>query len=681
MPFTNPPRSDDLVCPPKRRRGRALVALGGAAALVLTGVLASPAQAAHPEVSLPGSNFEIDANANLKVDDVGQMPASIDWLSVADVPKQDTPSGSGDDSYKGGQKEDTENPKLEAGSIPPNKSDLKTFSTYLETAGNQKFLHMFWHRVQDPSGTTNMDFEFNQLSTLSDNGVTPDRAAGDLLIQYDLANGGTNPKLFLSTWITSAAAGVCESGNTYPCWEKKEDLSAQGLATGSINTTAIPASESGGAPPGGLGDVSPRTFGEATVNFTSFFDPAKCVSFGSVHLKSRSSDSFDSALKDFIAPASTNIDNCASVIIRKQTDPEENPNATTFGYTKSFTTDPASANTFTLQDDGVYQKDNVVLGTGLTVVEDVIPQGWDFVNVNCSASKNVTPSINGATVTFALDDPGDVLDCTYNNRARGTIIVEKITDDGAGAFSFSSNTLSPSPFVLTTSAAGAGGKDARTFSDLSPGTYDVAETVPASWNLVSSTCSDGSSPASIGLSGGETVTCTFHDAREVGAIKIVKDRKFAGLGGGDHPHPGVTFTITGGELPAAGVTAVTDANGVACVSGLVVSALVGAYSVLESVPAGYVAKSTNPQSATVVESTCASNPVTKQFHNMPLTDITVSVNSQTEENGKGGTASTIDCDSADDPPFDKSTDANGDGSFTMPNLEPGVYVCTVIVDP
>ena len=51
------------------------------------------------------------------------------------------------------------------------------------------------------------------------------------------------------------------------------------------------------------------------------------------------------------------------------------------------------------------------------------------------------------------------------------------------------------------------------------------------------------------------MTCTFHDARDVGSIKIVKERKHAALGlGATWPHAGVTFTVTGGELPAAGET-------------------------------------------------------------------------------------------------------------------------------
>ena len=88
------------------------------------------------------------------------------------------------------------------GSIPPNKSDLLNFGVYLETNASGRFLNLFWHRVQEPKGTTNMDFEFNQSSTLSANGVTPVRTAGDVLIQYDLSQGGTNPTLFVSRWVT-----------------------------------------------------------------------------------------------------------------------------------------------------------------------------------------------------------------------------------------------------------------------------------------------------------------------------------------------------------------------------------------------------------------------------------------------------------------------------------------------
>ncbi len=44
---------------------------------------------------------------------------------------------------------------------------------------------------------------------------------------------------------------------------------------------------------------------------------------------------------------------------------------------------------------------------------------------------------------------------------------------------------------------------------LPPGTYVAGETLPAGWNQTSAECSDGSPATAIGLTSGETVTCTF----------------------------------------------------------------------------------------------------------------------------------------------------------------------------
>ena len=116
--------------------------------------IATPALASHPEVSRPGSDFEIDTDANLKVDDGAP---SLDWTNVNEVRKPDLPSGSGDDSFGQGAKEDTPVPTVVDGSIQPNKSDLLTFGVYLEeTSAGDRFINVFWHRVQEPSGTTNM---------------------------------------------------------------------------------------------------------------------------------------------------------------------------------------------------------------------------------------------------------------------------------------------------------------------------------------------------------------------------------------------------------------------------------------------------------------------------------------------------------------------------------------------
>jgi uncharacterized surface anchored protein len=132
----------------------------------------------------------------------------------------------------------------------------------------------------------------------------------------------------------------------------------------------------------------------------------------------------------------------------------------------------------------------------------------------------------------------------------------------------------------------------------------------------------------------------------------------------------VSFTVNG-------VTKQTDANGIACFDGLTF----GSYTVHETVPAGYHVDG-NDKPVTVDNSAaCSDDPYggeSVSFHNTPLTDITASVNSQVD----GGTSSTIVCkDAADNTVASGSTGANGDGSATAPDLEPGTYTCTVVVDP
>jgi hypothetical protein len=601
-----------------------------------------------------------------------------DWATVSEDRKADQPTGSTDDSFGQGTKEDTPVPTVVDGSIPNNKSDLKQFGVYNQPGG---FMELFWTRVQEPTGSTNMDFEFNQSSTLSANGVTPVRTAGDVLIQYDLAQGGTNPQLFASRWVTSGAGSQCEATNAVPCWDHRVNLTAAGVATGSINLSPISAADSDG-----LGALGVRTFGEAEVDLSVLGGgPGHCISFGSAYLKSRSSDSFPAALKDFIAPQTINVGQCGKVIIRKVTNPATNPANVQFGYTKSITTDPVTTNTFSLGHGQNKTYNNVLPGNGYTVVEDTLPSGWTLDSIDCSASSGVTPSISGAQITFDINDPSDVLDCTYTNKSLGTIIVKKITDDGQGAFDYTTTTLPGGGFTLTTTGSGEAGSDQKPFNGILAsslaGTYDVAETVPAGWNLVSSACDDGSPISAIDLADGETVTCTFHNAREQGAIDITKLRKHAADGPGDHPHPGVTFTVEGGNLPMGGITVVTDQFGRACADELVLSSFVGAYTVTETLPGGYHNVGPLSQGVSVTQEAAGCGDDTPlphpdadvEFNNMPLTNVTVIVDSQVD----GGTASTINCG----PDGSASTNPDGDGNLPIIDKEPDVITCTITVDP
>jgi hypothetical protein len=296
-----------------------------ATALFVT-IVAAPAPAlADPGCAtanvLAGSNFEIDVSANLKVD--GASPC-IDWLAGGTgsalrsgvLAKNDKPSGSNDDAFGQGTSENDANPTIVTGSIPPNKSDLKVFGVYSEvgtsTVDNPtgKFLELFWSRIQNPSGTTNMDFELNQKfcsgttsdPNCADNGgvppETPVRTAGDKLISYDLSQGGTVPTISIRTWDGSSwGLPTVITGGTQP------------RAVGSVNTSSI-----GSADTGGIGSQDPFTFGEAAIAVSALFPSGTCGTFGSAYLKSRASDSFSTEVKDFIAPERVRISSCETSI-------------------------------------------------------------------------------------------------------------------------------------------------------------------------------------------------------------------------------------------------------------------------------------------------------------------------------------------------------------------------------
>jgi hypothetical protein len=279
---------------------------------VIMALLVGTGVALAANVALPGSNFEIDDDANTTVQ--GAAPAQ-DWNNVAEIQKGEEFTGSLDNSFGNGTKENTANPTIIDGGIPPNKSDLKFFGLYQEGGTSSGFLNLYWTRVQDPSGTTNMDFELNQrqctpgLTPVVDpdcagNGVTPKRSTGDVLVIYDLSNGGTNATISFRKWLNSDQ------------WGPLTDLTAANQAVGTINTSAISATDSGG-----LGALDIRTFGEAQISMAALFGTSTdCRSFGSAYLKSRSSDSFTAALKDFITPVPVSITNCGSVNITKTDD-------------------------------------------------------------------------------------------------------------------------------------------------------------------------------------------------------------------------------------------------------------------------------------------------------------------------------------------------------------------------
>jgi hypothetical protein len=128
------------------------LSLAVTATVVLTLALVSPGLA-----NLPGSSFESN-DGNLVVNTAG----NTDWTNAPNrVRGDDLPSGTGDNSFGQGTKEDDANVSVVTGSIPPNKSNLTRFYVGSEFASNSNFLYLAWER-SNVLGSANMDFEINQ---------------------------------------------------------------------------------------------------------------------------------------------------------------------------------------------------------------------------------------------------------------------------------------------------------------------------------------------------------------------------------------------------------------------------------------------------------------------------------------------------------------------------------------
>ena len=159
-----------------------------------------------------------------------------------------------------------------------------------------------------------------------------------MLVSFSFSNGGDTVELELSRW-TEDVNGSCEAAGGGPCWGPLTPLSGV-VAEGAVNVVPVFDPIEGVTLP-------IKTFGEAAINLTAagVFDRDDCVTFGKAFVKSRSSSSFTSQMKDTIQPVDVSVTNCATITIHKNAVPDD---AQDFSFAVSSELGPG----FDLDDDG-----------------------------------------------------------------------------------------------------------------------------------------------------------------------------------------------------------------------------------------------------------------------------------------------------------------------------------------
>ncbi|HRE00889.1 MAG TPA: hypothetical protein PLV68_06290, partial [Ilumatobacteraceae bacterium] len=169
---------------------------------------------------------------------------------------------------------------------------------------------------------------------------------------------------------------------------------------------------------------------------------------------------------------------------------------------------------------------NLLTGTLYTVSEQA-DAAWTPGTLTCTvtpAGSQQAQAIDGTSFTA---EPGAAYTCQITNTRKATVVVNKVVQGGDGSFGFSGSL----PSLPSTIAATVGTPGTYTAANVTPGAYTVTEAAAPGWDLTSLVCDDGQSTvpstvsgrtATINAEAGETVTCTFTNAKQ-GGITIVKD--------------------------------------------------------------------------------------------------------------------------------------------------------------
>jgi hypothetical protein len=189
----------------------------------------------------------------------------------------------------------------------------------------------------------------------------------------------------------------------------------------------------------------------------------------------------------------------AYIIVRKHTDPENDPQLF------SFSGDLAGE----IADEGSI---DLEVAPGQYTSTEAAVEGWDLDGISCDDNNS---SGSGSTATFNVE-AGESVTCTFSNSKRGHMIVEKQTDPAND----------PQTFEFTGDLAGAITDGGVIDLEIVAGRHTSTETALADWDLDSIECDDSNSygdgsTAVFNIEAGETVTCVFSNIKRA-SLTVVK---------------------------------------------------------------------------------------------------------------------------------------------------------------
>lgn len=351
-----------------------------------------------------------------------------------------------------------------------------------------------------------------------------------------------------------------------------------------------------------------------------------------------------------------------SITIVKQATPKDGTN---FNFIlggpgivqQNFTLDDAAPD----DNDGVGASETVTsLAPGTYLLSEQSTAGWHLESIVCTSDRpGSAPAITLPSVSITLREAERVT-CTFANQKQGSLTVVKKALGGDDTFNFSSNTLIPDSFPLTTT----NGATQIAYNNLAPGRYDIGEsTPPTGWSAASATCDNGDDPSIIDIEPGANVTCTFENHKQ-NTIIVVKRAI-----GGDS-----TFNFTGGALGNFGLTTV-NGEAVQAFGGLTA----GTYSVAETASTGWT--------ATVADPVCsngdnASNINLASGQIVVCVFLSVAQDTLVVEKKTLGSDATFNFTSASNAIGNFSlTTANGEAIRAFNNLPSGQYTVTEATPP